>query len=87
VCCIYHAPKEDIDESSEEESGSSSSSSDESESGDDGKARGVGGKRAEHRHGKECGRGRKGKRAMSPNAYEKMPKPKQGGGGTEVKKT
>jgi len=91
VCCIYHAPKENIDESSEESgSSSSSSSSDESESGDDGAARRVGGKRRadgrKHRHGDECGHGKKGKRAPSPNAYEKMPQTKQGGGGAEVKK-
>jgi len=85
VCCIYHAPK-GIDESSDE----SSSDSDDSDSGDDGAARPVGGSRGghgghnykhNHDHGKKGDGTGKGKgRARSPNAYEKMPKPKGGGG-------
>lgn len=79
VCCIYHAPK-GIDESSDE----SSSDSDDSDSGaDDGSARparGGGKKDCEghgheghgHSHGVGKGKGRK----RSPNAYEKLPKPK-----------
>lgn len=79
VCCIYHAPKTSIDDSSSESSSDSSSSDSDSDSGDDGAARPVGGKRiGGHRHGKDCGHGhdKKKKRAPSPNAYEKMPKPK-----------
>jgi len=77
VCCIYHAPK-GIDESSDE---SSDSSSDESDSGDDGAARpsraGREGHAQGHGHSHDHGKGKKGKgRAMSPNAYEKVPKVK-----------
>ncbi|KAH8590321.1 phosphatase inhibitor-domain-containing protein [Bisporella sp. PMI_857] len=78
VCCIYHAPKQNIDDSSDDSS--SDSSSDESDSGDDGSARPVGGRRGGHRghgHGHDHGKG-KG-RAPSPNAYERQPKPKSGG--------
>jgi len=80
VCCIYHAPR-GIDESSDE----SSSDSDDSDSGDDGAARPAGGRREghghNHNHNHEHGKGNgKGKgRARSPNAYEKIPKPKNGG--------
>lgn len=80
VCCIYHAPKP-IDESSDESS-SGDSSSDESDN-DDGAARPVGGRRRGHSHGHNhnhahnTGKDRKDKgRARSPNAYEKMPRPK-----------
>lgn len=83
VCCIYHAPK-GIDESSDE---SSSDSSSDSDSGDDGSARparrhGAGGGHGHnhnhnHDHGK--GKGKEKGRARSPNAYEKVPKPKSGG--------
>ncbi|PSS20449.1 hypothetical protein M430DRAFT_27494 [Amorphotheca resinae ATCC 22711] len=84
VCCIYHAPK-GIDESSDE----SSSDDDDSDSGDDGAARptrreGSGhGHEHGHGHGHDCehshGKGKGKGRARSPNAYEKMPKPKSGG--------
>ena len=71
VCCIYHAPK-GIDESSDE----SSSDSDDSDSGvDDGAARPAGGRGRGHEgHGHGHGKGEARKR--SPNAYEKMPKPR-----------
>ncbi|KAE9375586.1 hypothetical protein N431DRAFT_437078 [Stipitochalara longipes BDJ] len=87
VCCIYHAPK-GIDESSDE---SSSDSSSDSDSGDDGSARparkqGLGNGRGHghnhnhnHDHGKGQGKGKGKARARSPNAYEKVPKPKGGG--------
>lgn len=85
VCCIYHAPKP-IDESSDESSSDDSSSDD--DSGDDGSARPVGGRRGGglgHDHGLDCGHDhasgngkRKATRARSPNAYEKMPKVKEG---------
>jgi len=83
VCCIYHAPKP-IDESSDESSSDDSSSDD--NSGDDGNARPVGGRRGGRRaHGHDCGHDhadgkgkRKATRARSPNAYEKMPKVKEG---------
>jgi protein phosphatase 1 regulatory subunit 11 len=80
VCCIYHAPK-GIDESSDESSSDSDDSK--SDSGDDGSARpaakgrkecGGPGHHHDHGHGKGKGKGRK----RSPNAYEKMPKPKTG---------
>jgi len=83
VCCIYHAPKP-IDESSDESS--SDDSSDES-GNDDGGARPVGGKRHEHGHrhdhdhAHDGGHGKRGKgkgRARSPNAYEKLPRVKNG---------
>jgi protein phosphatase 1 regulatory subunit 11 len=82
VCCIYHAPK-GIDESSDE---SSSDSSSDSDSGDDGSARparrqGAGGGHGHnHNHNHDHGKGKgKGKgRARSPNAYEKVSKPKSG---------
>ncbi|KAH6683215.1 type 1 phosphatases regulator ypi-1 [Halenospora varia] len=86
VCCIYHAPK-GIDESSDESS--SDSSSDES-GNDDGGARPSGSGRGRgdgHGHkGHGCGKdgkdSKKGKeRKRSPNAYEKMPKNRTGGGG------
>lgn len=83
VCCIYHAPRTNIDDSSSESSSSSDSSSD--ESGDDDSARPVGGKRGRgsgkgHKHGKDCDHGKgKGGRKPSPNAYEKMPKYKPRG--------
>ncbi|KAI9739378.1 MAG: Type 1 phosphatases regulator ypi1 [Claussenomyces sp. TS43310] len=90
VCCIYHAPK-GIDESSDESS-SDENSSDDSE--DDGSARPIGGGKGkgkgkgrkhnhDHRHGGEFEKGKRSssKRDMSPNAYEKMPKPKDGEGG------
>ncbi|KAE8452875.1 hypothetical protein EG329_013147 [Mollisiaceae sp. DMI_Dod_QoI] len=81
VCCIYHAPK-GIDESSDESSSDSSGS--DSDSGDDGAARptrknGCGpGDGHGHAHGKGKGGGKGKGRARSPNAYEKMPKPKTG---------
>ena len=83
VCCIYHAPKA-IDESSDE---SSSDSDSDSESDDDGAARpakpGRGnGHNHDHDHDHDHGHDHshnhgKGKaRKKSPNAYEKVPKPK-----------
>jgi len=76
VCCIYHAPKP-IDESSDESSSDDSSSDD--DSGDDGSARPVGGRRGCRGHDHGSGKGkRKATRARSPNAYEKMPKVKEG---------
>lgn len=83
VCCIYHAPKQNIDDSSSESD--SSSSSDDSDSGaDDGAARPVGGAKRgrehKHKHGKGC------KRKPSPNAYEKMPKVKPRNNGGEIEK-
>jgi hypothetical protein len=83
VCCIYHAPKP-IDESSDESSSDDSSS--DNDSGDDGSARPVGGREGGgrgnghdcvHDHGSRKGK-RKTPRARSPNAYEKMPKVKEG---------
>jgi protein phosphatase 1 regulatory subunit 11 len=86
VCCIYHRPRA-VDESSDESSSSSSSSSD-SDSDSDGKGR-------SRDHGKSCrhGRHRKGKKASdgqgsekrqpSPNAYERVPKPKAKDPGTD----
>jgi protein phosphatase 1 regulatory subunit 11 len=91
VCCIYHPPKASIDDSSDESSDSSSSDSD---SDDDGSARPAGGKRRsnarrkhnhshDHDHDGECGHDsgkvKKSRRAPSPNAYEKVPKPKDSG--------
>ncbi|KFX99898.1 hypothetical protein V490_01595 [Pseudogymnoascus sp. VKM F-3557] len=91
VCCIYHPPKASIDDSSDESSDSSSSDSD---SDDDGSARPAGGKRRsnargkhnhthDHDHDGECGHDsgkvKKSRRAPSPNAYEKVPKPKESG--------
>ncbi|KFZ09268.1 hypothetical protein V501_05648 [Pseudogymnoascus sp. VKM F-4519 (FW-2642)] len=87
VCCIYHPPKASIDDSSDESSDSSSSDSD----SDDGGARPAGGKRranARHKHNHdhdpsgEChhdGKTKKSRRSHSPNAYEKIPKPKESG--------
>lgn len=75
VCCIYHAPK-GIDESSDE---SSSDSDSDSDSADDGAARPSRRRRGhdhDHDHGHDKG---KVKRKRSPNAYEKVPKPKSGG--------
>ena len=86
VCCIYHAPKP-IDESSDESSSDSDDS--ESDSGDDGGARPArGGGAHGHGDGHDHNHGGKGKgkpRARSPNAYEKIPKPRGCGGGV-VKK-
>lgn len=85
VCCIYHAPK-GIDESSDE----SSSDSDDSDSGDDGAARpSRSGKKDcedhDHSHGGAHGHshGKAKARKRSPNAYEKIPKPRGGGGTVE----
>ncbi|KFY84009.1 hypothetical protein V500_09713 [Pseudogymnoascus sp. VKM F-4518 (FW-2643)] len=87
VCCIYHPPKASIDDSSDESSSDSSSDSD----SDDGSARPAGGKRradARHKHNHEhdpsgeChhdGKTKKSRRSRSPNAYEKIPKPKESG--------
>lgn len=85
VCCIYHPPKASIDDSSDESSSDSSSDSD----SDDGSARLAGGKRradARHKHNHdpsgEChhdGKTKKSRRSRSPNAYEKIPKPKESG--------
>jgi len=80
VCCIYHAPKP-IDESSDE----SSSDSDDNDSGDesDGGARLAKKEGCINRHGhsheKGKGNGNRKGRSRSPNAYEKMPKGKDGG--------
>jgi len=77
VCCIYHAPK-GIDESSDE---SSSDSSSDSDSGDGGAARPS--RQEKHNqsdHDHNHGKGPKAKgtaRKRSPNAYEKVPKPKR----------
>ncbi|PWW79002.1 hypothetical protein C7212DRAFT_350228 [Tuber magnatum] len=69
VCCIYHRPH------SYDESSSESDSSSDEDSEDEGRG---------HAHSKNCGHGpkrsskgksRDNKRAPSPNAYEKMPKP------------
>jgi len=87
VCCIYHAPR-DIDESSDESS--SDSDDGDSDSGDDGAARPArrGGHNHDghnhnhnhnHGHGNGHGDGKGKGRARSPNAYEKVPKPKSGG--------
>ncbi|KUJ18182.1 uncharacterized protein LY89DRAFT_717783 [Mollisia scopiformis] len=73
VCCIYHAPK-GIDESSDESSSDSSGS--DSDSGDDGAARPA--RKSGCGHGHDHGKGKGKSRARSPNAYEKMPKPKGG---------
>ncbi|CAH0001492.1 unnamed protein product, partial [Clonostachys byssicola] len=76
VCCIYHKPKA-VDESSDESS--SDSDSDSSSDEPDADHRGKG-KQHDHDHrrcdrkGKRDGKGNK--RAPSPNAYEKVPKPK-----------
>ncbi|OBT76123.1 hypothetical protein VF21_04875 [Pseudogymnoascus sp. 05NY08] len=89
VCCIYHPPKASIDDSSDESSDSSSSDSD--SDSDDGSARPAGGKRranARHKYNHdhdpsgEChhdGKTKKSRRSHSPNAYEKIPKPKETG--------
>ncbi|VUC22081.1 unnamed protein product [Clonostachys rosea] len=74
VCCIYHKPKA-VDESSDESS--SDSDSDSSSDEPDADHRGKG-KQHDHDH---CGRkgkrdGKPSKRAPSPNAYEKVPKPR-----------
>ena len=90
VCCIYHAPKASIDDSSDDSSSDSLSSDSDS---DDGSARPVSGKRRanarRHKHshdqdsGGDChdgsGRTKKSRRSGSPNAYQKMPKPKDSG--------
>ena len=85
VCCIYHAPR-NIDSSSDE---SSSDSDDSSSDNDDGAARmSDSGRKCAgdheghegHSHGVK-GKGKvRGNRAGSPNAYEKMPKPRGAGG-------
>ncbi len=89
VCCIYHAPKQSIDDSSSD----SSSSDDSDSSNEDAGPRRIGGggpgkKRGRgHKHDKDFGHG-KGDKRPSPNAYEKMPryKPKGGAGsGGEIK--
>ncbi|OAA52427.1 Protein phosphatase inhibitor [Beauveria brongniartii RCEF 3172] len=88
VCCIYHKPKA-VDESSDESSSDSSSSSD-SESdyeermrrgrGRNGSGRDEDGHREGCDHAHDHGHGKpndKQKRPPSPNAYEKVPKPKR----------
>ncbi|KAF1346370.1 hypothetical protein EJ07DRAFT_144358 [Lizonia empirigonia] len=90
VCCIYHAPRE-AGESSDESSSDSSSDSDSEP--DNSTARPSGRSRKpqphSHDHGDGCGhdhgvgegsgtqKRRKPKRTPSPNAYEKIPKPKK----------
>ncbi|KAH6639636.1 type 1 phosphatases regulator YPI1 [Boeremia exigua] len=90
VCCIYHAPRE-AGESSDESSDSSSSDDSDSEPDNSTARPSRSSRRArkpahdhdnddcEHDHG--AGEGgkprRKTKRAPSPNAYEKVPKPKK----------
>ncbi|KAL1646972.1 Type 1 phosphatases regulator ypi1 [Didymella pomorum] len=92
MCCIYHAPRE-AGESSDESSSDSSSDDDSDSEPDNSTARpSKSNKRGrkpehahdhgdcEHDHGKGEGSGnpkRKPKRAPSPNAYEKIPKPRK----------
>ncbi|KAJ4986481.1 protein phosphatase inhibitor [Stagonosporopsis vannaccii] len=91
-CCIYHAPRE-AGESSDESSSDSSSSDDSDSEPDNSTARPSRGSRRAHRpeHSRDHGNcehdhgaagesstpRRKPKRAPSPNAYEKLPKPKK----------
>lgn len=93
VCCIYHAPREAGESSDESSSDSSSSDDSDSEPDNStarpsrGAARRA--KKPDHSHGHDdcdhdhgAGEGsskpwRKPKRAPSPNAYEKIPKPKK----------
>ncbi|KAF7551848.1 hypothetical protein G7046_g7587 [Stylonectria norvegica] len=88
VCCIYHKPKP-VDESSDESDSSDSSDSD-SDAEPEG-AKKAGGKKADcgHNHGRRRDSKPKkaeGKRAPSPNAYEKIPKSslKDTSGGSKV---
>ncbi|KAF3037570.1 hypothetical protein E8E11_000851 [Didymella keratinophila] len=92
VCCIYHAPRE-AGESSDESSSDSSSDDDSDSEPDNSTARpsksNKRGRKPEHTHDHdECGHDhgagegsgkskRKPKRAPSPNAYEKIPKPRK----------
>ncbi|KAF1926040.1 uncharacterized protein M421DRAFT_7270 [Didymella exigua CBS 183.55] len=92
VCCIYHAPRE-AGESSDESSSDSSSSDDSDSEPDNSTARpsksNKRGRKPEHAHDHDdcahdhgAGEGsgepkRKPKRAPSPNAYEKIPKPRK----------
>jgi len=90
VCCIYHAPKP-IDESSDESSsGDSSSDDDDGGARPLGGRRGVGRSNSHgrghgdahdcsHNHGNGNAKSNAKKRTRSPNAYEKMPKVKEGG--------
>lgn len=92
VCCIYHAPKA-VGESSDESDSSSSSSSSSSDDSDSDAGQGSSRRAMDSdRVGKSGRRGRRGRdgdvkrtRKPSPNAYEKVPKPKprrdNGGGG------
>ncbi|CAN8103530.1 unnamed protein product [Discula destructiva] len=93
VCCIYHAPKA-IDESSDESDSSSSSSSSSDGSDTDADEGASASRRGDADRigkgkGKGAARGRRSKkgadvkktRRPSPNAYEKVPKPKKDGPG------
>lgn len=82
VCCIYHKPKA-VDESSDDSSDSSSSSDEDSDADNTADADRKGKEHAcGHNHGSGRSRGKKRqggkkqKRPPSPNAYEKVPKPK-----------
>ncbi|KAI0997756.1 hypothetical protein K3495_g10433 [Podosphaera aphanis] len=82
VCCIYHAPRA-FGESSDE---SSSSSSEESSADEDIAAKKATTARRGCRHGKHTAGAEGGEkstmaRRRSPNAYEKMPKIRNHGGG------
>ncbi|OAA70469.1 Protein phosphatase inhibitor [Cordyceps fumosorosea ARSEF 2679] len=88
VCCIYHKPKA-VDESSDESSSDSSSDSESDYEERMRRGRGRNGKGPEkdgdhhegcdHAHDHDDGKSRekKEKRPPSPNAYEKVPKPKR----------
>lgn len=74
VCCIYHRPRA-YDESSSDDS--DSSSDDDSDVGDHRHGKNCGNGRDSMRNSRSKGKGKAGKRGPSPNAYEKMPKPKK----------
>ncbi|EGX93164.1 Protein phosphatase inhibitor [Cordyceps militaris CM01] len=86
VCCIYHKPKA-VDESSDESSSDSSSDSESDYEEDMRRGKGRSGRGHDkdgepegcsHSHGHDHGKPReKQKRPPSPNAYEKVPKPKR----------
>ncbi|KEY70398.1 hypothetical protein S7711_06566 [Stachybotrys chartarum IBT 7711] len=80
VCCIYHRPKA-VGESSDESSSDSSDSDSDGGSGPDHGHKGDHGKDHDcgHRHGRPAKKDSKQKRPPSPNAYEKIPKPKPRG--------
>ncbi|KFA66663.1 hypothetical protein S40285_03030 [Stachybotrys chlorohalonatus IBT 40285] len=80
VCCIYHRPKA-VGESSDESSSDSSDSDSDGGSGPDHGHKGDHGNDHDcgHRHGRRAKKDSKQKRPPSPNAYEKIPKPKPRG--------